>query len=326
MTRKPDPATARTPSLAMAATGRAPQGEPPALDGASPPLVRRLLSHIVSEGLAEGVHLAEQTLANALRVSRTPIRKALMDLAREGIVYSEARRGYFLARPSHALFAASLDFPALTEEYLFDRIAIDHLDGALPNLFARRDVVERYNVSARLADRAIQALVDETVIVQEQSGSWKFNPFLLSAEASIASYAYRLAIEPSILLLPTFEARRDLIRICRDEHIRFLTLKPAERTARLAFKIDASFHETIAICGGNHFFHSSVLQHNRMRQLLEYRDSFDEERMLIWLKEHLDIMEAVALKDVAEASELMRVHLTNALRHRESGRTRRRPT
>ncbi|MDQ0393886.1 GntR family transcriptional regulator [Labrys monachus] len=334
MTRRPDPAAAEgadradtAPADGTAADGKTRNDRAsakPALDGAPTPLVRRLLSYIVSEGLAEGAHLAEQTLADALQVSRTPIRKALMDLAREGIVQSEARRGYFLARPARSLFAASLDFPALTEDDIFDRIAIDHLDGELPDLFSKRDVVTRYDVSTRLAERAIQALVDEKVIVQDQPGSWKFNPFMLTAEASIASYAYRLAIEPNILLLPSFEVRRDLIRACRDEHIRFLTLRPAERTARLAFKVDVSFHESIATCGGNHFFHSSVVQHNRMRQLLEYRDSFDEERMLVWLKEHLDIMEAVAARDLAEASDLMRTHLTNALRHREANLARHR--
>jgi DNA-binding GntR family transcriptional regulator len=91
-----------------------------------------------------------------------------------------------------------------------------------------------------------------------------------------------------------------------------------ERTARLAFKVDAGFHEAIALCGGNPFFHSGVTQHNRLRQLLEYRDAPDEGRMLVWLKEHLDIMEAVVAGDLAEASGLMRTHLMNAMKHREA--------
>ncbi len=297
----------------------------PPLDYGSAPLVRRLLGYVVSENLPEGAHLAEQTLADALQVSRTPIRKALAELSREGIVHSVARRGHFLARPSQSLFAASLDFPAFSEDALFDRIAIDHLDAILPGPFSERDVTELYRVSARMAQRVVATLCDERVIVSEGSGRWTFNPFLLTAEASLASYAYRLATEPRIPLLATFEVRRDLIRICRDEHIRFLTLQPAERTARLAFKIDAAFHETMASCGGNPFFHSGVVQHNRMRQLLEYRDAFNESRILTWLKEHLDIMEAVTANALTEASDLMRTHLTNAMRHRAADlETRRR--
>ena len=47
--------------------------------------------------------------------------------------------------------------------------------------------------------------------------------------------------------------------------------------------------------------------------------------MLTWLKEHLDIMEAASAIALAEASELMRTHLTNAMRHREAGAVRRGP-
>jgi DNA-binding GntR family transcriptional regulator len=51
--------------------------------------------------------------------------------------------------------------------------------------------------------------------------------------------------------------------------------------------------------------------------LLEYRGASDEGRVLVWLREHLDIMEAIVANDLREASELMRNHLTNAMRHRE---------
>lgn len=280
------------------------------------PLIRRLLSHLVAEDLPAGAHLTEQGLADTLRVSRTPVRRALMELHAEGLVEKQAHRGYFLARPARALFVASLDFPVFDEDTLFERVATDHLRGHLPGRFSEQDVASQYGVSLRLARRVIETLAEERVIVAGSQGSWRFNPFLLTNEASLASYAYRLATEPQILLLPTFTARRDLIRACRDEHIRLLTLPAPERTARLAFKVDAGFHEAIALCGGNPFFHSGVTQHNRLRQLLEYRDAPDEGRMLVWLKEHLDIMEAVVAGDLAEASDLMRTHLTHAMKHR----------
>lgn len=282
------------------------------------PLIRRLLSYIVAEDLPAGAHLTEQGLADALKVSRTPVRKALMDLRAEGLVEKQAHRGYFLARPARALFVASLDFPTFDEDTLFERVATDHLRGKLPEVFAEHDVAAQYGVSARLARRVIEALSEERVIVAEKAGAWQFNPFLLTNDASLASYAYRLATEPQIPLLPTFSVRRDLIRSCRDEHIRLLSLPVQERTARLAFKVDAGFHEAIAFCGGNPFFHSGVTQHNRLRQLLEYRDAPDEGRVLVWLKEHLDIMEALVIGDFREASALMRTHLLNAMRHREA--------
>ncbi|WP_158814693.1 GntR family transcriptional regulator [Methylocapsa sp. S129] len=286
-------------------------------DGGGSPLIRRLLSHLVAEDTPEGAHLTEQGLADALNVSRTPIRKALTDLHAEGIVAKVAHRGYFLARPARTLFAASLDFPSFDEDALFERVALDHLQGVLPRPFSERDVISRYGMSARMVRRVLNALCDEKVIFSDEDGKWRFNPFLLTNEASLASYEYRLATEPRILLLPTFRVKRDLIRACRDEHIRLLTLATPERTGRIAFRVDAAFHEAIATCGGNPFFHSGVAQHNRMRQILEYRDAPDEGRMLVWLKEHLDILEAVVANELQEASALMRTHLANAMRHRK---------
>nr|WP_295741214.1 GntR family transcriptional regulator [uncultured Acidocella sp.] len=281
---------------------------------ASGPLIRRLLSYLVTENLPAGSHLTEQGLADTLGVSRTPIRKALTELLAEGVVRKEAHRGYFLAKPAHDLFAASLDFDSVDEDTLFERIATDHLSGIIPDAFSERDVASHYGVSLRLAQRAIGNLSEENVIRQTEQGTWEFNPFLLTQEAYQASYTYRLAIEPQIPLLPSFSLRRDLIRSCRDEHLRLLSLPASERTGRVAFKVDAGFHETIATCGGNPFFLAGVVQHNRLRQLLEYRQMPDNERLLKWLQEHLDIMDALIGGTQQEASELMRIHLQNAKR------------
>ena len=289
----------------------------PGLDSGQGPLVRRLLNYIVANDLSTGAHLTEQLLADALNVSRTPVRKALVQLHAKGIVEKIVHRGYFLRRPAQALFAASLEFPTFDEDALFERVALDYLNGSLPTHFSERDLTTHYEVSTRLARAVIGSLSEEKVIVQEKLGAWRFNPFLLTNEASWASYDYRLAIEPQLFLLPTFSVRRDLVRACRDEHIRLLTLPTDERTGRLAFKVDAAFHEAIATCADNPFFQSGVVQHNRLRQLLEYRDAPDESRTVIWLKEHLDIMDAMVGGSAADASELMRIHLTNAMRHRQ---------
>jgi len=180
------------------------------------PLIQQLLNHIVAEDLPTGAHLIEQHLADALNVSRTPVRKALVDLHAKGLVEKIAHRGYFLAQPAHALFAASLDFPTFDENALFERVAIDHLNGSLPTVFSEKDLIAHYDVSMRLARSVIDSLSEEKVIVPEERSTWRFNPFLLSNEASLASYDYRLATEPHLFLLSTFAVRRDLIRSCRD--------------------------------------------------------------------------------------------------------------
>lgn len=282
--------------------------------GPARPLIRRLLTYLVDENLPAGAHLTEQGLADALNVSRTPVRKVLATLLAEGVVRKEMHRGYFLQKPASELFAASLDFNAADEDTLFERIATDHLAGIIPTAFSEQHIATHYDVGLRLARRVINNLAEENVIYQAEQGGWMFNPFLLTNAAYQASYAYRLAIEPQIPLLPTFALQHDLIRNCRNEHLRLLSMPAADRTARVIFKVDAGFHETIAICGGNPFFLSGVVQHNRLRQLLEYRQAPDHDRLLKWLREHLDIIDALISGANMEASALIKVHLRNAQR------------
>ena len=64
------------------------------LDRPSGTLPRRLVTHIATLDLPAETHLIEQALANSMGVSRTPIRRALAELAKAGVVYSAPRRGY----------------------------------------------------------------------------------------------------------------------------------------------------------------------------------------------------------------------------------------
>ncbi|MFO1159072.1 MAG: GntR family transcriptional regulator [Reyranellaceae bacterium] len=111
------------PLVERAASATRPGWDGRPLEADRGPLIRRLLNFIVTEDLPEGAHLTEQHLADALEVSRTPVRKALVDSAREGLVEKIAHRGYFLARPAHALFAASLEFLKFDENATFERVA-----------------------------------------------------------------------------------------------------------------------------------------------------------------------------------------------------------
>ncbi len=285
--------------------------------GAASALAKRILSHLVALDLPKGAHVPEQAVADAMQLSRTPVRKALAALWREGLLRRIEHRGYFLEVPSGALFAASKELPGGDDE-LFVQIGLDHLDGRLALPLTETVVAEHYGVAQRLAQRVLESLREEGVVVPAPDGGLVFNTFLLGPEASRASYAFRRTIEPQIPKLATFRVERAALRHCRDEHIRFLALRSDQRTGRIAFAVDAAFHEMVARFGGNPFFLSGVVQHNRLRRLLEYRDSFDEERVTVWLREHLDIVEALSDGDRGAASDLLARHLDRAEASREA--------
>ena len=70
------------------------------LPAATHRLPSRLAAQIVERmrqtGWPAGAHLREQELADAFRVSRTPVRMALQSLQEQGIVESRPNRGFFL--------------------------------------------------------------------------------------------------------------------------------------------------------------------------------------------------------------------------------------
>lgn len=60
----------------------------------------RIASWLINEKLQPGEPLVEMTLANRLKIGRTPVREAIQQLAQEGLVEILPRRGAFVARTS----------------------------------------------------------------------------------------------------------------------------------------------------------------------------------------------------------------------------------
>ncbi len=295
------------------------EGGPGSASRAEPfaePLQVRLLRYLKELNLPQGAHLKEQDLADAMGVSRTPIRKSLAFLAEAGVVEARRHRGFVLRSPASELISAAVELPVTDDRQLFDRIALDRLNGDLPDIFSEEEIVRRYSVSRRMTKRVLAELRDENVIVNAPPGNYRFSKTLNTVQSSDESYAFRLSLEPQIPLLNGFSPSPDAIRRCRGEHLQFLEMDPERRTNRLAYRLDAEFHEMLAEASRNQFFHAAIVQQNRLRQLLEYRDYNNQARVLLWCREHLEILDAVESGDRMLASERLRAHLLNAMAYR----------
>ncbi|MEM7222555.1 MAG: GntR family transcriptional regulator [Pseudomonadota bacterium] len=284
------------------------------------PLQVRLLHYVKEQNLPRGAHLKEQTLANAMGVSRTPIRKALALLEEAGVVESRPHRGFVLLAPASGLMPAAVELPVTDDRQLFDRIALDRLNGSLNETFSDDEIVSRYAVSRRMALRVLTELRDENIVAAVAAGRFRFNETLATAESSDASYAFRLCLEPQIPLLNGFSPSADAIRRCRSEHLQFLDMDQSQRTNRLAYRLDADFHEMLAEASRNQFFYAAIVQQNRLRQLLEYRDYNNQARVLVWCQEHLEILDAVESGNRKLTSRKLRQHLLNAMEYRPHAR------
>jgi DNA-binding GntR family transcriptional regulator len=89
----------------------------------------QLADEIVRGALSPGAALDETELARRFRVSRTPVREAIRQLAASGLVEARAHRGAVVARPSEERLAGM--FEAMAElEALCAGLAAERMTGA----------------------------------------------------------------------------------------------------------------------------------------------------------------------------------------------------
>ena len=126
----------------------------------------RLADEIVAwarrEGLEPGAHLAESSLAETFRVSRTPVRLALQALEAEGAVERHRNRGFFLrALPAAPAPPAGEEDAAAGDDPLYFRIADDHLAGRIGPRVTEKELLRRYGVPRAQLLRLLARMVRE---------------------------------------------------------------------------------------------------------------------------------------------------------------------
>ena len=275
-------------------------------------LAERIVEAAVTGAWPEGARVTEQALAQTLAVSRTPVRVALRLLARHGVVKARPNRGHVLARPGTDLAGFRLPAQASAEGMLHDALIRDRLAGRIASELVQSDVARRYSVSPPLIQRAIARLEQEGLV---RRTGWRcdFVPSLDTEHSRRASYELRLMLEPPAFLVPGFHADPELIERLAEENTQLSTHPElAQEDPAQVFEIDARFHEAIAACSGNLFVLNAVRQQNALRRLLELGSYADHARIVVWCREHMAIISAIAANDMAMASRLMHRHLMHA--------------
>ncbi|GAA0196345.1 GntR family transcriptional regulator [Glutamicibacter creatinolyticus] len=114
------------------------------------PLLSRLRQMIVTGVVQPGDMLAETALAQDFDVSRTPIREALKQLEREGLVEVRPRVGSFVRKPTqreiHEMFELKESFEGLAAGLLARRGPVPELEQLKENVVYSRQAVERGDI------------------------------------------------------------------------------------------------------------------------------------------------------------------------------------
>lgn len=283
------------------------------------PLQRRILRDIISlmrhENLKAGERLAESVLARKIGTSRTPVNVALQHLVTLGVLTHDLNRGHFLNQDAQALGDLAQALLAEPDEPLYLRIAEDRLSGALPDAINEIDLMRRYAAQRGVVRRVLTRIQQEEWIEKSAGHGWTFLPIIDSNQAYQESYIFRVAIEPTGILCPTFAIVPDELAALR-QHQQFV----AEQGYRCItpielFEASCRFHETLAKWSNNRFILQGVRRTDQLRRLVEYRHfTRDREFRHDQALEHLEVLDALAAGDRQKAAGLLKRHLEDALR------------
>lgn len=288
-------------------------------------LAAQIAEHIRAERIVPGTQLVERRLAEQFRVSRSPVRRALALLEQSGHVQENGRRGGFLVCARAAEDAAPPKPSAWDEdETAYLKIAEDNLEGRLPEKVTDSKLARDYGLSPAQLRRVLARIANEGWIERLPGHGWSFLPMLKSMQSYQDSYRFRLAIEPAAILEPGFVLNREALLACRAQQQALVDGAIWDVSNPGLFDLNRAVHESIISCSRNVFFIDSLKRVDRLRRLIEYKQSLDRRYAAIRCAEHVQLIDLLLADRRDEAAAFMRQHLTSVSIEKMIERTPRR--
>lgn len=286
--------------------------------GMSELLAGRIERWIAEERLGEGTPLPERSLADRFKVSRTPIRDALLRLAEQGTVALREEGGYAVKTPPdlQVLSAPGIEVRNDREEQDYLRIAEDRLAGELPERVTENELMRRYGLTRAALASVLQRIINEGWIERLPGKGWQFLPVLSTSNAYNQGFRLRILLEPAAILEPDFQLDEVAMRRCRDEQQALVDGAVEWASPAQLFDANAHLHEVIARCSGNVFIVDGLKRVNRLRRLMEYKKDVDRAASAMRCREHLTLIDLLLTGQREAAADFMRLHLRDAAREK----------
>lgn len=279
--------------------------------------VTKILALIQQDQLTVGTHLTAQTLADRLRLSRSPVNEALDILAQHGIVARKPNRGYFLLQDFNALAAATAELvPPSVDDIVtqcYFRLADELLRGELPLQCSEAQLRARYALTQTQTQALLTRISQEGWATRRPGYGWEFSSMMITPDSLLQSYRLRLALEPAALLEPTFRIDLGVIDRLRAAEKHLLEGGIATDTADQLHERGVRFHESLVEASGNPFFIDTIKRVNRVRRLLSYRSMQDRSRYQQHCDQHLAILDLLERERNEEAAAILSSHLRSTL-------------
>ncbi|MFT3955806.1 MAG: GntR family transcriptional regulator [Piscinibacter sp.] len=273
---------------------------------------------IADEQMAEGTPLPERMIGERFRVSRTPVREALLRLAEQGTITTRPDGGYAVRARIELPPLASFPDALLSDpdEPVYLQIAEDRLSGVLPERTTENELMRRYGLTRPRLSAVLRRIANEGWIERLPGKGWEFQPVLSSGTAYDQGYRLRILMEPAAIMEPTWRLDDGLLRKCRAEQQALVDGAVEWASPAQLFDANSRLHEAIAGFSGNVFICDALRRVNRLRRLMEYRKVVDREGSARRCKEHLTLIDLLLTGQREAAADFMRLHLRDAAREK----------
>ncbi|MBV6305489.1 GntR family transcriptional regulator [Candidimonas humi] len=270
---------------------------------------------IRQEQIPEGTPLPERGLATRFRVSRSPVREALLILAERGAIVARSKGGYAVSSAGGDSSEFALP-PANEDEPIYLKIAADRLSGELPERMTENELMRRYEMTRTQLGEVLRRISQEGWIERLPGNGWQFLPVLTSGAAYNQGYRMRILVEPAGILEPTYGVDRDGLLKCRAEQQALVDGAAKWASPAQLFDANTRLHECIAAASGNVFILESLRRLNRLRRLMEYGKAVNRAAAAQRCKEHLTLIDLLLADQREAAADFMRLHLRDAAREK----------
>jgi Aconitase A len=150
--------------------------------------------------------------------------------------------------------------------------------GRLPDPTLESYLRERYGLAKAQLNAVLSRIAQEGWAERRPGYGWSFSPMLTTPKSLEQTYRVCLALEPAVLLEPTYHLDPETAARCREAELRLLGGVIKTDSADALHERGVRFHEAIIGASGNPFFLEAVRRINRVRRLLSYRPMIDRKR------------------------------------------------
>ena len=272
-------------------------------------LAPRVIDLVRARSMKAGEPLREQTFAQALGVSRSPIRRVFALLAEWDLAIQEPNRGYFLKQGAGQIQEAAVPCASDPFEDFYLRVVDDILGGEIPAHFFAAQLLRRYEVPRGQLLKVLNRLASEAMVERKPGQGWGLKDFVHNTQAHIQSYRFRMAIEPAALLEPGYQVNHAAFAQARQQQQALIDGEIQTLSRAQLFQVGAQFHEMIVQCSGNVFFIDAIRHQNQLRRFMGYKANIDRTRLKAQCQEHIHLLDLIESDRREEAAQFLWRHL-----------------